>query len=204
MSYIVSTTLFAILSTSAALCACSKEEQGAGAAPRSQPNVEQATYQFAQGMMDSYESCRSLLAGDSSDGIVECATGIVAASKTAHASAPNAAHKHIEALVTTAEALAKSPMDDIEKVRLAFGEVSKSVIAMLTASPELGKQYHVFECPMAKGYRRWAQATAKLENPYMGTAMLTCGSEVHDHHEGVKLRATKTSALAPAHGNHTH
>jgi threonine/homoserine/homoserine lactone efflux protein len=38
--------------------------------------------------------------------------------------------------------------------------------------------YHVFECPMAKGYKRWVQPTDELENPYMGQEMLTCGSEV--------------------------
>jgi hypothetical protein len=39
---------------------------------------------------------------------------------------------------------------------------------------------------MAKGYKRWAQPEAKLANPYMGAKMLECGTEVHDHHQGMK------------------
>ena len=135
--------------------------------------------------MTSYEECRALLAADKTEGIAECANGIIAASKTAHAEAPEAAHEHIGSLVKAAEALAGTKAGDIEALRLRFGGVSEPVVAMLTAAPDTGKNYHVFECPMAKGYQRWAQPGATLENPYMGAKMLSCGMEVHDHHAGM-------------------
>ncbi len=218
MNKIATSTFFALLSATVAFSACSKEEKKSPEVPATKaqkavppqtaseaPNVApQATKNFAAGMMKSYEKCRALLAADSSEGIVDCAKGIVEASKSAHASAPDAAHEHIGTLVKAAEALAATPMDDIEQVRVAFGDVSKSVVAMLTAAPEAGKEYHVFECPMAKGYKRWAQPGAALENPYMGGKMLSCGSEVHDHHKGMMHEEGKAASANPAHGDHDH
>ncbi len=155
-------------------------------APPAKKASSSANTSFARGMMKSYEECRALLAADTSQGITQCAMGIVAASKSAHAEAPKAAHQPILSVVKAAEALAKVADDDIEAQRLGFGEVSKATVAMLTAAPVAAKNYHVFECPMAKGYQRWAQSSATLENPYMGTKMLSCGTEVHDHHKGMQ------------------
>ncbi|MBL4634322.1 MAG: DUF3347 domain-containing protein [Kofleriaceae bacterium] len=161
--------------------------------PKSKPDTAEipkttqakADTSFAAGMMQSYETCRALLASDKAE-LADCAAGIVAASKTAHKDAPEAVHGHISTTVSAAEALAKIAPDDIEVVRLGFGEVSKAMVAMLTAAPEAAKSYHLFECPMAKGYKKWAQPGKELENPYMGTKMLSCGEEVHDHHLGMK------------------
>jgi membrane fusion protein, copper/silver efflux system len=38
----------------------------------------------------------------------------------------------------------------------------------------------VFQCPMAPVLKkgRWVQKTDKLRNPFFGSAMLTCGSEL--------------------------
>lgn len=40
---------------------------------------------------------------------------------------------------------------------------------------------HAFECPMspALGTGRWLQRDAQLRNPFFGSAMLTCGDELH-------------------------
>ena len=135
---------------------------------------------FARDMMKSYEDCRALLAADQGEGIAECANEMVAAAKVAHATAPEAAHGAIDEIVKSLAVLAQGPADDLEVLRMSFGEVSQGVVAMLTSAPEAGKSYHVFECPMAKGYKRWAQPDDKLANPYMGPKMLACGSEVHD------------------------
>lgn len=203
MNYIVTTTFFALLSAAAAFSACSSEGQSTHNETVPKPESKLAAPgNFAFGIMKSYETCRDLLASDTSDGIVDCAKGIAKASATAHGAAPEAAQEYMRALERASEALAASPADDIEKARLAFGEVSKSVVAMLTVAPEAGAQYHVFECPMAKGYQRWAQPADELENPYMGSKMLTCGAEVHDHHRGEMHKETEPQK--PAHGNHTH
>ncbi len=159
------------------LAACSKDESKQ-APPTEEAPKNGADSRFAAGMMKSYEVCRSLLANDKSEGIAECATGIVEASKAALAGAPEAAQGHIGSLVKAAEALAKAPAEDIAAQRLSFGDVSEATVAMLTAAPDAAKGYHVFECPMAKGYKRWAQPGPALENPYMGASMLSCGSAV--------------------------
>tara|TARA_R110002096_G_scaffold434832_1_gene658025 strand:+ start:252 stop:884 length:633 start_codon:yes stop_codon:yes gene_type:complete len=198
MHKFTTSVLIALTSTALGFAACSKEEKKepatpsttapapATTAPEAKPTEKPAASEsFAKGMMDSYEVCRALLAGDSTDGIAECANGIGAAAKASHGAAPDAAHAHISALEKAASALAAAPADDIEATRLAFGVVSESIVALLTSAPEAAKAYHVFECPMAKGYKRWAQPSAELQNPYMGAAMLTCGSEVHDHHTGM-------------------
>ncbi len=129
-------------------------------------------------LMKPYEDCRALLAADKGDGVADCAKAIEAAANKGKASVSDKAKPHLEAIAAAAGNLASAAADDIAALRLAYGEVSKPVVALLGASPEAAAKYHVFECPMAKGYKRWAQPDAKLSNPYMGTAMLTCGSEV--------------------------
>lgn len=136
-------------------------------------------------VMAPYEECRILLAGDRADGIDDCAKKMAAAATAAEAPAPAVARPQLSAIVSVAGQLG-STSTDLEAVRLTFGEVSKSVIALLTAVPTAAAKYRVFECPMAKGYQRWAQVDATASNPYMGTKMLECGTEVHDHHAGVK------------------
>ncbi len=160
-------------------------------------------HSFAAGMMKPYEECRALLAADKTEGIADCANGIAEAAKSAHAAAPEATHEHITDLATAAEALAKAKSDDIAAVRLSFGEVSKSAVAMLVAAPKAAQSYHLFECPMAKGYKKWAQPGATLENPYMGAKMLSCGSELHDHQAGMKEGEMKDDHGKDDHG-HAH
>lgn len=133
-------------------------------------------------VMAPYEQCRALLAADKGDGVAACAEAMATAATANKGGVPAAAQPHMDAIAAAAGELAKAPAGDLEALRLAFGKVSEPTVALLTAVPEAAKKYHVFECPMAKGYKRWAQPTAELANPYMGTAMLTCGSEVHDHH----------------------
>jgi hypothetical protein len=142
---------------------------------------------FAAEMMRSYELCRALLAADTSEGVADCAKGIVTASKTALTEAPEAAHENIGSLVKAAEALAGTKPGDMEALRLSFGGVSEAVVAMLTAAPDTAGHYHIFECPMAKGYKRWAQPGATLENPYMGAKMLSCGAEVDNPFAGTAI-----------------
>jgi len=50
------------------------------------------------------------------------------------------------------------------------------MVALMVAEPSLSRGRHVFECPMANGYRKWIQPGANISNPYMGTRMPTCGS----------------------------
>jgi hypothetical protein len=204
-------TLFALaLGASVTVSACKKEESAPAkdkaatpdeGATKPEPTAapDKPTETAVTGVaavMKHYETCRALLAADKAEGIAECAAQVAEAAKAAEAGAPDAAKGHLIAISTAAGALAKLPADDIGAVRLAFGTVSEPVVAMLIAIPEAAADYHVFECPMAKGYQRWVQPDDKLENPYRGASMLTCGSEVHDHH-GMKKDGDKE-------GTHDH
>ena len=185
-------TLLAVLGLTLALGGCSKEDKTAedkqatndqapakvDPEPAAKADPPAGAASFAAAIMTSYEKCRSRLASDTTEGIDSCTAGIIEAAKGAHASAPEAAHEPIGAVEKAAAALAAAPGDDIAAVRQSFGELSKSVIAMLEAAPEVADSYHIFECPMVKGYGRWAQPDAELANPYMGSSMLTCGSEI--------------------------
>lgn len=147
------------------------------------PKTDEA--EAVKAVMKPYEECRGLLAADKADGIATCAGAIATAAKAGEAKAAAETKEHFATVAGAAEALAKAPAEDVAAVRLAFGEVSQPIVALLTAVPTAAKDYHVFECPMAKGYKRWAQTDKQMANPYMGTRMLECGKEVHDHHEGM-------------------
>ncbi len=169
--------------------------------PKVKKPVANTDQSFAADLMFAYEECRERLARDSTEGIGQCAEDIAARAKMADETAPDAAHASIAQIIVAAEAMQKLEGEDIADIRLAFGEVSKATVAMLTAAPEAAKSYHVFECPMAKGYKRWAQPGSRLENPYMGKKMLSCGDEVHDHHKGMKEDGAKEKG---EHAGHAH
>lgn len=67
--------------------------------------------------------------------------------------------------------------NDADAVRKSFGDVSEHLLRLLALDRELASELHVFECPMAQGYKRWVQSGKKISNPYMGTRMPECGSE---------------------------
>ena len=67
---------------------------------------------------------------------------------------------------------------DIKAVRVAYGELQKSLVGIIAADATLQPGRFLFECPMAKGYQRWVQLSAKMANPYMGKRMLECGSTI--------------------------
>ncbi len=140
------------------------------------PKADPATLAAVSAVMKPYESCRALLADDKGAGVSVCAKAIASAANDSKA--PEAAKPHMTQIAAAAKRLAVAKATDIAAVRLSFGGVSKSVVAMLGAIPGAADKYHVFECPMAKGYKRWVQVDKKMANPYMGKAMLTCGTKV--------------------------
>jgi Cu(I)/Ag(I) efflux system membrane fusion protein len=127
-------------------------------------------------VLDDYEGIRKGLAADETKGVAEAAKKIAAGASGAETSASDALKPKLGALAKAATALADEK-GDIEAVRLAFGELSKALVDVLTTDDALRKDLHLFECPMAKGYKKWVQPNDKLENPYMGKKMLTCGGK---------------------------
>ena len=71
-----------------------------------------------------------------------------------------------------AESLAK--VKDIKAAREAFKPLSASLVKYL-ADNKAGKgTYHEAYCPMVKA--SWLQTGKDIKNPYMGKAMLSCGT----------------------------
>lgn len=127
--------------------------------------------------LSAYEEIRATLAADDISGATAQAQTLASAATTAEADAPEALRGHLSNTAKAAEALSGTPTDDANAVRKAFGEVSRSVVALIGTDPSLQESAHVFECSMAQGYQKWVQRTETIENPYMGQSMLACGSK---------------------------
>jgi hypothetical protein len=118
----------------------------------------------AETMLGDYEVLRAALAADKLDQAPALAVKLAASAKAAK-------QKQIAGAASSIKAGQSG--DDL---RRAFGEISKSLVALLVAHPNLAAKRHIFECSMAQGYQKWVQTRAELENPYMGGRMLRCGS----------------------------
>lgn len=47
--------------------------------------------------------------------------------------------------------------NDADAVRKSFGDVSEHLLRLLALDQDLASELHVFECPMAQGYKKWVQ-----------------------------------------------
>lgn len=97
----------------------------------------------------------------------------LAAAKTAAAKLATSA-KGAGDIVSAAQAITNAA--DLAVARAAFGDASKALITALAANSGLAAGLHAFQCPMAKGYKKWVQRSDSLQNPYMGGRMPGCGS----------------------------
>jgi membrane fusion protein, copper/silver efflux system len=82
-------------------------------------------------------------------------------------------------LHSLASALVAHP--DLKSARNAFEPFSSAVADLVRArSADQRDGLHVFECPMAPatGKARWLQRDASLKNPFFGSTMIDCGSEL--------------------------
>jgi hypothetical protein len=64
--------------------------------------------------------------------------------------------------------------DDLEKQRIAFGDVSVLLWRVVKGSGNLSKEVYYQYCPMKKMY--WLSREETIKNPYYGSKMLTCGN----------------------------
>jgi Cu(I)/Ag(I) efflux system membrane fusion protein len=95
---------------------------------------------------------------------------------------------------------------NLDKARIPFGEVSKTLVMLAGADPRLAKGRHVFDCPMTKTYNKWIQSSEQMSNPYMGPKMLACGSglfptpgEGRRHHGGSRRAHSRRRSDYPLH-----
>lgn len=123
----------------------------------------------------SYENIRAKLAKDDL-AIAEDATTLEASATAASALTSADGQAVLSALATAAKALKRMSTSDADALRKSFGEVSRHVVALITAVPALAQGRFVFSCPMAQGFEKWVQTKPQIDNPYMGKKMLTCGS----------------------------
>ena len=124
----------------------------------------------------AYEVVRLALAADDLAAAKKGATALAAQSKAQGTTAKSATDKTACAGMTTA-ANKLASAKDFAAARLAFGDLSKNVISYLSGAPTRSKGLTAYQCPMAKGYKKWVQADAKMANPYMGKRMLMCGGK---------------------------
>ena len=117
-------------------------------------------------VLDHYLKIQTELAKDSLKGIDEHANAIAKAVKGDEM-------KMLSSDVAKqAETLAKTK--DLKAAREAFKPLSASLVKYL-ADNKAGKgTYHEAYCPMVKA--SWLQTGKDIKNPYMGKAMLTCGT----------------------------
>ena len=192
--------LIALLLTSALIavgCGKSKDEGTKKAEPPpktaepvDKPPVEPPPAPKVEGaigeVLAAYAAIHGELVVDKTDGVAAAADKLAESAAKAGESAAEAVKAHYAELTKAAGELAKAT--DVKAARLAYGEVSKHVVMIMEMSPDLSSVHHVFECPMAEGYKKWVQASDKLANPYMGSSMPDCGAEVafnkHDMPKG--------------------
>jgi Cu(I)/Ag(I) efflux system membrane fusion protein len=127
-------------------------------------------------VVTTYESLRADLADDNATRAPALAKKIRASSLAASQTATTT-KAQLDDVTKAATALKDIAATDVPAVRLAFGELSRAMIALFVADPTLQKGRHVFMCPMAKGFQKWVQPSDKLQNPYMGKKMLECGAD---------------------------
>lgn len=126
-------------------------------------------------LLAAYDKTHTALTGDTLDGVAESGRAMAEAARAARALIKD---QTLAALLVDVEAKGRKLGDgDIEAVRLTYGDLSKSLLGLVSAVAPLREGRFVFECPMAKGYQKWLQREPNLRNPYFGAAMLTCGDE---------------------------
>ncbi|MBA2541328.1 MAG: FixH family protein [Deltaproteobacteria bacterium] len=155
-----------------------------GVAPKAQPPAlppielpPPALTSLRRGL-DGYEKIRALLAKDRVDGIATFARDLAEAFRAGlgglSGSAPSEITDSVNQAASAADALAAAT--NLDSARREFGNVSRFVIALAASDPRLREGWHRFECSMASGFGDWLQRSPDIENPYMGTAMPTCGT----------------------------
>ncbi len=164
---------------------------GAGAGPPARGEtvtvaIEIATLELPAAALEAlrtalaaYEEARALLADGSVEGLEPRAARLAAALEAAVQALPGEGPSEASLCLDQAAAAASAPAAaaDLEAARAPFGEVSRFLIALAGADRRLAPDWHVFECPMTKTFPKWLQPGAKLDNPYVGPAMRTCGAE---------------------------
>jgi Cu(I)/Ag(I) efflux system membrane fusion protein len=147
--------------------------------PRSLPpfQLPGPALEYVRAAFQAYEPARELLARDTMVGLAPRAGEIAAALRAAADAVDSQRTDVADALRNGAEAASRlEAAKDIQQARQHFALVGQHLVWLASADTRLREGWHLFECPMAEGFNKWFQREPRLENPYMGQRMLTCGS----------------------------
>lgn len=156
----------------AAVVGCEKRSEGPDA------NLSPAARSNLEATLAAYEDLRSALAHDDTSELPALASRLAKAADEAGEASPQSLRPALNSLSASARALGKADPDDIAAARSAFAEVSRQSVAILEADGSLRQGRRVYECTMTEGYGKWIQTADSVENPYQGSKMLRCGTEV--------------------------
>jgi len=115
-------------------------------------------------VFDNYLKIESALANDS--------IGVVAANASAIGNAVRVDSMKMLSPEIAAQADALAKTKDLASARAVFKRLSKSLIQYLNDHNVSGAYVEVY-CPMAKA--SWLQTGDKIDNPYLGASMRSCG-----------------------------
>jgi hypothetical protein len=125
--------------------------------------------QQVENILDQYFLIQSSLAKDSTQGVDGAAKEIASLASTAGVADPQ-----IQKLFTQMEKAANQIQDkDLKQTRNQFFELSKPLLVYLNQFYSGEKEYYRYFCDMVK--KGWIQPKKGALNPYMGSAMPTCG-----------------------------
>lgn len=141
--------------------------------------------------LGAYEQIRALLAADSIDGLSVHAGEL---SRSLRAAREYGGGDEVDAALDSAIAASDrlGYAGTVEEARTELAALSESLIPLIGRDHRLREGLHLFSCPMTSGYGLWVQSEEDLENPYMGSAMLTCGSS--EPWPEIRERASRTSS----------
>ena len=156
---------------------CSKASGTTAApTPASAAPVAEALPATPEGVLTGYENIRRLLAEDQITAVSAFAKRLTTAAREVVRAKSTPELPVFERIAAASATLESTDAKDPDAVRRQFGEVSRGVVELLVANESLRASRHVFDCPMAQGYRKWVQLTPAIHNPYMGAKMLECGA----------------------------
>lgn len=136
------------------------------------------------GLWDAYLELQGALASDDPEGARRAAEGLANALASVDASAlegdaRGAWDRERENLRVAVDRMTEA--DGIEPLRAGFALMSEEMPVLFEAyRPQVASPVYRMHCPMAFDGRgaAWLQATEEVRNPYFGSAMIRCATEV--------------------------
>ena len=138
-----------------------------------------------QNLINAYIQLQGKLAKDDAAGAKGAFASVQSASKVSALAIDPALKKRIESAAGQGAAAS-----DIAGARRAFAALSDAFLALFKSSENpLQDPLTVASCPMALDNKgaKWLQLGEKIQNPYFGAEMLTCGSVDGSIKPGKKL-----------------